>query len=422
MPGILTSLNFAYAPRNFIERNTRRFGSAYSVGGMHGPSIATSDPEHVRRVFAADSDAFATLSRVSLRELFGEHSVLINAGAVHRRQRKLLAPPLHGPRLRQFGATMQRIADEHVARLHVGQRVRALDFTTGYTLDVIVQTVFGATDASEARVLRALLQELVESIPPIALFVPPLQRSWFPPWARFLKARRRFRDWTQDKIAAVRRSPGEDDVLSLLLQARFDDGSEMDDDEIRDQLATLLLAGHETTAIALAHCISRVAMHPAEAERLRAELASCEDVLRAPYLSAFVDETLRIEPIVTDVARIATRDFALDDQLTLPAGRVVFVMIEGIHLDPHTYPEPLRFRPERFLERKFAPHEYVPFGGGVRRCIGAAFSDLETKIMLATFLRHVSHSLPRGRPDPRVRRNVTMGPKHGVPICIDAMR
>jgi cytochrome P450 family 110 len=418
-PAVLASLEYGFAPRRFTLRHRERLGNVFIINGLYGPGVFTSDPEHVRRIFAADSDAFSSSAANSIMEVVGERSVLVTSGAPHKRQRKLLAPPLHGARLREFGQAIQQIADRHVATLTPGRELRALGLTTAFTLDVIVQTVFGASNDDEARVLRSLIRELVRAFWPLFVIVPQLKQPWFPQWARFLEARERFRSWTLAKIRTARRD-GERSasVMSLLIEARYDDDSEMDDGEICDQLVTLLLAGHETTAITLANAMSRVSQHPEIAQGLREELNRGDDVSRAPYLSAFVDETLRLDVVVPDVGRIAKRDFALDDQLTLRKGQFVMVSIEGLHMDPELYAQPLTFRPERFLARKFAPHEFVSFGGGVRRCIGAAFSDFETKIMLATLLRQTSWTLTRGKPDRRVRRNVTMGPQHGVPIRI----
>jgi cytochrome P450 len=423
-PAVLASLEYGFAPRRFVTRHRERFGaSAYVVRGLYGPGIFTSDPEHLRRIFASDSDAFSTSSAVSIVDILGERSVLITSGPLHKRQRKLLAPPLHGARLREFSQIIQRIADTHVATLTPGRKLRAIELTTAFTLDVIIQTVFGATDEDEVRVLRGLIHEMVHALPALLVVVPQLKQPWFPPWARFLSARGSFRDWTLAKIRHARRSQERPaSVMSLLLDARYDDASEMDDEEICDQLVTLLLAGHETTAITLANCMARVCHHPDIAQGLRDELARTDDVARAPYLSAFVDETLRLDVVVPDVGRIANREFALDDQLTVRKGQLVLISIEGLHMDAELYPEPLTFRPERFLARKFAPHEFVAFGGGVRRCIGAAFSELETKLMLATLLRSRSWQLTRGKLDRRVRRNVTMGPQHGVPIRITKAR
>ncbi|MDB4972481.1 MAG: cytochrome [Myxococcaceae bacterium] len=425
-PRIFNTFEFALAPRRFARRHAERHGRVYRMRSLQGDVVITADPEHVRRVFAADSDTFASFSGLALSALFGPRSVLLTSGAVHRRQRKLLAPPLHGPRLRAFGESMQKLADQHVARLQPGQSLRALDLTTSFTLDVIVQTVFGVTNEREGRELASLLTTLVHEVPAIALFVTRLQTRWFRPWARYLATRDRFDRWVSEKIETQRRAASQGgDVLSLLLEARYDDGSAMDEGEIHDQLITLLLAGHETTSIALASCMSRLVRHPEVLARLRSELDGVPegaDVQRLPYLSAVIDETLRIDPIVSDVARVPKVDFALDDQLTITPKQLLLVLMEGLHHDPELYPDPSAFRPERFLERKFTPFEYAPFGGGVRRCIGAAFSDYETKIMLAALVRRVDFSAARSAPDKRVRRNVTMGPRDGVPLIVDRLR
>jgi cytochrome P450 len=424
LPALLNALEYGFAPRRFARRHTAKLGRVFRVRLSPKDALFTADPEHVRRIFAADSDAFETLANLTLQGLFGPRSVLLTSGPEHRRQRKLLAPPLNGARLRAFGATMQELADQHVEKLRPGQSFRALDFTTAFTLDVIVRTVFGGDGDPE---LRAVLSTLVHEIPPLSIYVPVARAPWFPPWARYLRQQQRFHEWLTVKLAQRRREGATgDDVLSLLLQARYDDGSAMDENEIRDQLLTLLLAGHETTAIALASCLGRLHRHPEVLARMRAELAANaeapESVTRLPYLSAAIDETLRIDPIVTDVARIARGQFALDDELTLEPGQVVVALIEALHHDPKLYPEPDRFRPERFLERKYLPHEFLPFGGGVRRCLGAAFSDYETKIMLATLLARVELSLSRPGAEPRVRRNITMGPRDGVPMRVDRLR
>jgi cytochrome P450 len=394
--------------------------------GLGANFLFTADPAHVKRIFGTDSFAFNSYAAYSLRNIFGPRSVLLTGGTIHARQRKLLAPPLNGQRLRAFGATMQQIADRHVSALRPGQRFRAVDLTTDFTLDVIVRTVFGIEAHEAAQELKGLLGELVHSVPPVAVFVPRLQNEWFPPWARFQHLRRRFNAWVQRQIAQRRRElRGREDVLSLLLETRHDDGSEIEDEEICDQLVTLLLAGHETTALTLATCLGRLHRHPEVLEKLQAELAhstTAEDAQRLPYLSAVIDEVLRVDPIVTDVARVPTTLFHLEDDLMLTPKDVVIVLIEAIHHDPLIYPEPERFSPERFLERRYSPFEYLPFGGGVRRCLGAAFSDYETKIFLATLLRRTSLVSTRTGPEPRVRRNITMGPKQGVPLEVQSVR
>ncbi len=424
-PALFNLLEYGLAPRRFALRHAARYGRAYRARGMMGEMLFTAEPEHVRRVFAADSDSLASFAAVTLPWLFGEKSVLITAGAVHRRQRKLLAPPLTGARLRAFGEKMQEIADAHVAKLKPGSTIRALQLSTEYTLDVIIRTVFGVEegeDEGEVRTLRSMLTTLVHDIPVLAVFAYPLRNAWFPPWARYLRARESFDHWLTSKIRQRRREGAlGSDILSLLLGARYEDGSAMEEREIYDQLVTLLLAGHETTSLAVAGCLGRWLREPAVLGRVRDEIAGSrgpEEVQRLPFLSAAIDETLRIDPIVTDVGRLVRVPFALDDRLSLAPDDVVIVLIEALHHDPAIYPDPARFRPERFLERKFAPHEYAPFGGGVRRCLGAAFSDYETKVLLTTLLRRTDLALASSQPEPRVRRNLTMGPKHGVPLRV----
>ena len=419
---VVNVLEYALRPRGFALRYSTALGRTFRLRGFGMETILTSNPEHIRRIFAADSDTLGTASAASLGRLLWPRSVLVTSGAVHKKQRKLLSPPVTGARLRAFGRIMQELADRRVAELSPGQRFRALDVTTAFTLDVILRTVFGVGRDERDHELRAMLHALVHEIPRVAVFLPHLQKPWFPPFARYLRVQRRFDAWLKNKLDERRRraEPGED-VLSLLLAARYDDGSPLDDAEIRDQLLTLLLAGHETTSVALATCLERIHRHPDVLERLKSEvqtISSPEDAQRLPYLSAVIDENLRIDPIVTDVSRIPKVKFALDEELVVGPRDLVLVLIEALHHDPELYPEPSRFRPERFLERRPAPHEFAPFGGGVRRCLGAAFSDYETKIMLAALLRQTSLRLLDARPERRVRRNVTMGPARGVAMQV----
>jgi cytochrome P450 len=410
-------------PRRFCALNAARYGRSYTLSVGGAPVLVTADPEHVRRIFAAESDVFRSFAEYSLRALFGPRSVLVTHGAAHQKQRKLLGPPLGGARLRSYGPAMEALAQAQLAGVRAGAELSSHALALRFTLDVIVRTVFGLTDAAESETLRALLTELVHALPPSAIFAPQLQQPWFPPWARYLRAQQRFDAWLAPAIRLRRGRPRQgDDVLSLLLEARYDDGNPLEDAEVRDQLVTLLLAGHETTALTLTRCLERLHANPDVLARVRAELDGAgpgpEAVQRLPYLSAVLDETLRVDPIVTDVARVAKQEVPLGNGLVLAPREGVLVMIEALHFDPLLYPEPTRFRPERFLERKYGAHEYAPFGGGVRRCLGAAFSDYESKIFLAMLLRR--HRLAPLRPgiSRRVRRNLTMGPAHDVPLRV----
>jgi cytochrome P450 len=297
-------------------------------------------------------------------------------------------------------------------------------------LDVILETVFGAADLDRV-VARKVLVGMIHGLAPSIVGGETLHKSWFPPWRRFVRARETFDRWVYALIRE-RRSRGEgslgDDVLGVLLSARYEDGSPMDDAEVRDQLFTLLLAGHETSAIAMSWCVYHLLRNPAVLAKLRAEVdalgpdPSPEAITRLRYLDAVLSETLRIDPIVTDVIRVCREPLTLAGRWTVPRGGLVAVMIGSILRDPRVFAEPERFRPERFLEKKFAASEFVPFGGGARRCLGAAFAQAELAIAVAEIASRWDLALANTEPEPRVRRNLTMGPKHGVRIRVRGPR
>jgi cytochrome P450 len=263
---------------------------------------------------------------------------------------------------------------------------------------------------------------MLGGLSPLLLFSRQLQRSFFPPWRRFLAAQAELTKLIERQVTSRRQSGAHGrDIFGLLLDARWDDGEPLSLSQIRDHLLTLLVAGHETTAISLAWAVHDVYRNPQVLRRLRDELDTLgqdpdlEALATLPYLGAVCDESLRLRPIITDVQRTLVDPFEFGGH-PLPAGVAAGVAIETIHSDPTIYPEPDQFRPERFLERRFSPFEFLPFGGGHRRCLGAAFSNHEARIVLATLVSRLDlESLVL---DTRVRRNITMGPKHGVPIRI----
>ncbi len=424
-PALAQMLEYAFRPETQVQRNIVRYGHAHWMKGLLGPILATASPEHAKRVFAADPDTFETFAAVSLKGVFGPRAVIVTHGPEHKRQRKLLTPPLHGPRLRAFGEQMREVAIEHVSRLREGQTFHAHELTTEFTLDVILRTVFGVDGTSTREggsELRAILLGMLEGFSPLAVFMPQIQRPWFPPWRRFIAARDAFEAAVDRLIAARRRSSeARGDVLSLLLSVRYDDGSAMDDDEIRQQLLTMLIAGHETTAITLAWVLDYVLRRPDVLGRLTDEVRGQTDpeaIVKLPYAGAVIDETMRIAPIVTDVPRVTRVPFEVEPGFVVPKGTPIIVLIEGIHRDPTIYPDPATFRPERFLAKKFAPTEFLPFGGGHRRCLGASFSEHEGRIFLATLFSRVELETVSPTPSKRVRRNVTMGPDDGVPLRV----
>jgi cytochrome P450 len=268
----------------------------------------------------------------------------------------------------------------------------------------------------------------MQSIVPSLVPSTALHRAWFPPWRTFRRRRAAFDAWV-DGLVAARRAGGDPgtDVLGTLLEARYEDGSPMDDSEIRDQLMTLLLAGYETTATAVAWGVYWLLREPATLARLREELdalgpsPAAEAIVRSPYLGAVVSESLRVEPIVTDVARVCVKPLRVGPW-TVPAGELATVNLLAILTDEKLFPEPEKFRPERFLERTFTAAEFLPFGGGARRCLGAAFAEAELAIVLGTIASGWELSLASPVPEQAVRRNITMGPRSGVVVKVGGRR
>jgi cytochrome P450 len=265
---------------------------------------------------------------------------------------------------------------------------------------------------------------LMRSMSPSLVGATLLHRRWFPPWRKFVASRAAFDAWVDTLLAARRASSNlGSDVLGTLLESRFDDGSAMSDSEIRDQLMTLLLAGYETTATAVAWGVYWLLREPATLARLRRDIdalgpnPAIETLVRCPYLEAVVSESLRVEPVVTDVARLCKRYLKVG-RWTVPAGDVAVVNLLAILTDARLFPEPERFRPERFLDRTFSAAEFLPFGGGTRRCLGAAFAEAELAIVLGTIASEWELALASDVPERAVRRNITMGPERGVVVKV----
>ena len=424
-PAFWQTFGFALNPRRYSRRVLAQHGSAVRFLGLNGNGVAVSDPELARQVFATDPEKFETPS--VLGEVFGIHSVLATSGAPHKRQRKLLNPHFHSAEVRALATTMKRVIDEHSSAL-AGAAARKdvvvmADFAQALTLDVILETVFGAGEIDRPEG-RDVLRTVIRAVPPVAIFSSFLRTKYFPPWNRFLKARAAFDAWV-DRCVATRRASGNatGDLLGMLLASRYEDGSEMSGDEIRDLIFALLIAGHETTAVAIAWGVYFWVREPACAARLREELAKLapgappEALARVPYLDAFVKETMRMEPILSDVPRMCREPVTIG-KWEIPKGEMIVVNIAALFDDATLYAEPSRFRPERFLEKKFGPGEFMPFGGGNRRCLGAAFAEMELAIALATLTTSWDLTLADAEPERSVRRNVTMGPARGVRVNV----
>ena len=413
----------------------RRYGDPMLVRTINGNVVMTAQPELVKQIFAAPGSTYGTFAAKGTAVLTGPRSLFQFRGEPHRRHRQLLMPPFHGSRMRAYAAAMQEITRDVIGSAVGTGRVPLHELTQRISLEVILRTVFGVQGPERVRAFTEGIQGLVANTNPLFLFMPFLQRAplGLGPWAKFTRARDVLEQLLCEQVALTRARGGGEDVLSLLLEARDEQGESLDDQEIRDELRTLLFAGHETTAIALCWAVDAIGRHPAVAERLAEELASlpahgdgqgaadAEAIAKLPYLEAVCNESLRLYPIVTEVLRGMHETIELGGYTVRPPNSVS-ASIWGVHMNPEIYPEPSTFRPERFLERKYGPHEFLPFGGGHRRCIGAAFAGFEMRVVLGTLLREFTVKLCEPHAPRPVRRNVTLAPEGGVPVILTADR
>ena len=408
-------------PIRFLLGLRRRYGDVFSVNYPSFPRLVyVADPELVKQVFTGDPRRFhAGEANASVLEpALGPNSVLILDEREHMRQRKLLLPPFHGESVRAYGGQIREIADREIESWPVDRPFALRTRTQRITLDAILRSVFGVRDVARFALAQRLVDEFAGRSHAVLLF-PALRRRFGPlsPMARFERARDALDGLIYEEIAERRAHAGDvdrNDVLSLLLEARHDDGSPMSDAELRDELVTVIGAGHETTATALAWAVERLVRTPRVLERLRAELAAGQE----DYLDAVVKETLRVRPVITDVARKLTAPADIGGY-DLPAGTFVLPAIIAIHHREDLYPEPFEFRPERFLEGQGEGYAWIPFGGGVRRCLGASFAQYEMRIVLREIIEWASLRAVHPRSEALRPRNITLAPGRGARVILE---
>jgi len=418
IPAFVQGLRYLHDPLGFLFRAHRRYGDVFTVSFPYfGTIVYVASPELVKEVFTGSPAVFhAGEANASVLEpALGPNSVLTLDDEPHLQQRKLLLPPFHGERVRRYGELIREITRREMESWPVGKPFALRPHTQRITLAVILRAVFGIEDERRVDRATALIDEFSDRVTVITKF-PNLRRDLgpFSPWRRFLKARQRLDEFLYEEIA-IRRGEAEseerDDVLSLLLRARHDDGSPMGDEELRDELLTVVGAGHETTATALAWAMERLLRTPRVLARLRESIATGED----DYLEATVKETLRARPVISDIARRLTAPATIGGY-ELPAGSFVLPAIAALHFRQDVFPEPQEFRPERFLDGKVDNYAWIPFGGGVRRCVGAAFAEFEMRIVLREFVEHADLRAADPAPEKVKIRNITLVPAHGARV------
>lgn len=422
----LQTMRFSLDPFGAYPAWRARYGDPFTVRMLIGPMVVTGDPEHIRTIFTVDPDTFEVFGADSVNPLAGERSVSVVSGEDHRFKRKLLMPPFHGAHLSAFARMIREVCDKHADRLRPGDELKMHHLTHLVSLEVMVRLVLNPATDREVEHSAKVVDEFIAAFTPSITMIHALRHDFFGigPWARFKRRTAALDDLLYRAIRQRRAEQRrDDDVITLLLDARYDDGTPMPDDEIRDQLITLMFAGNETTAAALAWAFHWLSRNDGPRQRLLDEIAPLgrdpdpEALAKLPYLQAVCHESLRIRPIVPHVLRLLRRPLVLG-QHELPPGTALDASVILLHGREDLYPDPREFRPERFLERKLAPHEYMPFGGAARRCLGAAFALYEMKIVLGSILARHRFS-PRTRADARpVRQGLVMVPRGGVQMTV----
>lgn len=455
LPGPAQALLWGLRYPEFTSAAHRRFGPTFTVRpGTMPPAVLTSDPDATRRLFTGDPLGKRHGNEV-VRPLLDDRSLMLLEPAEHLARRKLLLPPFHGERVRGYAEAMQRLMDREVDRWRPGDTVAMLTVAQNVTIEVILDAVLGVADAGTRRRFRRLVDDLlfypfgalrlrisdrlatgptpprrVREAAAFAGSLPtPAVMTYFPETKRrsalnfailrWWKHHERLHALLDEHIAATRADPRlaeRDDILAMLVQARDEDGEGLSAEDLRNDLITLIAAGHETTAAAIAWGTVLLAHDPAVRERATIAAREHDD----KYLGALVKEVLRIRsPIPIAAGRVLDEPFPIGPHV-VPAGTVVLVDAWAIHHDPDLYPDPERFDPERFLGEPPAPYTWLPFGGGAHRCIGASLAELEIRVGLGTILRRTGVEPVDAELTPRARRGVVVVPYGGGRVRVSA--
>ncbi len=434
LPKAASTLYWMRRPFAYMDRCVERFGEPFKVGLLGFPNfVMVHEPETVKAIFADDGETFAAGKfNQSLSALLGERSVLMLDGAEHLRHRKLLMPPFQGERMQRYGQTMLDATDAAIDAWPRKQTFSLHPSMQEITLRVIVRTVFGFEEGPRFEEMARRMRQMLALGSWTPLMIPFMRTdlgAWSP-WGKFRRALAAADEYIYEEIDQRRRTGARGtDILSVLLDARDEDGNAMTKPELRDELVTLLVAGHETTATALTWAVRWTLDTPGLLAQVRAQIAaacraegttklSAARAAELPLVDAIVREAMRLNPVIPLVGRVVERPTRVAGY-DLPAGTLLVCSIYLAQRRAAVYPDPTRFDPTRFLGKKVTPTEFFPFGGGVRRCIGMAFALYEMRIVLARMLERADLQLtPRG--EIRVqRRSITLMPSDGLLVRVD---
>ncbi len=438
---IVNMVRWVAKPLPWLDELNERYGNVFTMylPRLDAPVVIFAEPSAVRELWTGDPQYLnAGQANVILRSVLGKDSLLVLDGERHLRERRLMLPPFHGERMKAYGDAMREVTAREISRWPIGRPFGVHESTQAITLDVIMRTIFGvgSDDPRLAPLRDALVRFTTLGTSRIGtaflLMTPPeraehLQqlatRSWgrLLPWAPIVRAMQETDRLVRELITARRRegTAGRTDILSMLLDARDEAGVPMTDDQLRDEMLTLLVAGHETTATTLAWTLHHLLQHPEWLERVRAEVreVGTTDLDKLVLLDAAIKETLRLTPIIPMVGRVLGKPMTIGG-IDLPAGAVALACIYLVHRRADLWADPQRFDPNRFVGKKADPTTYFPFGGGARRCLGMAFASYEMKIVLATILARTDLAAAPGKKIKLVRRGITFAPSGGMPIVV----
>ena len=427
-------INWIARPYDFLDDCGRSYGDTFTVRLMGMPPLVMlSNPQAISNIFATDTKRFdAGKINEYLQPFSGNNSLVILDGDRHKRERKMLMPPFHGEKVKSYGKIICQVTEQVASRWQPHQPFLASKAMEEITLEVILHTVFGLSKGERYQQIKPLLTNLWEftgsPLGASLIFFPILQQDWGPwsPWGQLVRQRQQICDLLQAEIDQRRRQPqiNGNDVLSLMLLARDEHGQPMTDLELQDELITMLLVGYETTATALTWALYWIHKLPVVKDKLLQELDSQRNntdplaIARLPYLTAVCNESLRIYPVApTAFPRRSRISVEIAGQQFAPKTWLV-PCIYLVHRREDIYPQAKQFQPERFLQRQFSPAEFLPFGGGNRRCLGYALAMLEMKLVLATLMFKYKLTLAHTTLEHPSRRGVTMAPANGVKMIL----
>ncbi len=419
LPRLAQTMLMATWPVSFLGACQRRYGNCFTLTAQPwGRAVYLADPAHIQSVFRGDPAVFCVSeAREPQRVVLGRNSLLVLDGDRHIRERRLLSPPFHGEYLRRYEAEIKTITEVAVATWPVATPFAVRPRMRDIVLKVIIRVIFGPDDDRRTDRMQELLAELLDINVTLLVAVPALRRDFGPrsPWGRFVRLRAEADALLLEQIRRARGSPSKQSaLLGALAAARDGDGDRLSDSELRDQLITLLVAGHETTATALAWILERLARHPRVLQRLLESVDAEQD---DGYLDAVISETLRTRPILAGT----TRNLAADAEVAgyrIPAGTIIVASQVLAHVSREHYPNPEQFLPERFLGRGPDRSAFIAYGGGPHRCLGASLAQLEMRTVIRTVLERFEIRPARRRAERRRTQHVTLAPSRGGELVV----